>query len=41
MYCVPLRITNGFTSFSHAFGSLTNMGSTGRHMPGSEPTAKR
>jgi hypothetical protein len=39
--CEGLRIRNGFTSFSQALGSLTNAGSTGRHTPGSKPTAKR
>ena len=39
--CEPLRIRNGRTFASHAFGSLTNAGSTGRHWPGSVPTANR
>ena len=39
--CVPLSSRNGFTSFSHANGSFTNAGSTGRHWPGSVPTANR
>ncbi len=39
--CVPLSIRNGLTSFSHANGSLTNAGSTGRHWPAPVPTGNR
>jgi hypothetical protein len=31
-------IMNGLTSFTQALGSFTNIGSTGRHSPGSSPT---
>src|ERR687898_2043983 len=39
--CEPLWRRKGRTSFSHPFGSLTSAGGTGRHWPGSDPTANR
>ena len=35
-----LSIRNGLTRATHAFGSFTNAGSTGRHCPGWEPTSE-
>jgi hypothetical protein len=37
--CDEFRIRKGFTSFNHAFGSLTFAGRTGRQAPGADPTA--
>src|SRR5688500_17057091 len=39
--CDALRIRNGFTSFSQAFGSLTKAGRTGCQAPAPNPTRNR
>ena len=38
---MPLLIRKGFTSFSHANGSFTKAGRTGRHWPAPVPTGNR